>query len=92
MVVVELPEVGANLEAGAEFGTVESVKAVSELFMPISGEVAAVNEALADAPERVNQEPYAGGWMLQVKASDPAQLDGLMDKEAYLAMVKGLAE
>lgn len=92
VVFVELPDVGANFDTEAEFGTVESVKAVSELFMPVAGEVVAVNEELADAPERVNQDPYNDGWMLKIKASDPAEVDNLMDKAAYLEMLKGLGE
>jgi glycine cleavage system H protein len=89
VVFVELPAVGASFEAGEEFGTVESVKAVSELFMPVSGEVVAVNEALADAPEKVNQDPYNAGWMLQVKPAEASEVDALMDQAAYLEMLKG---
>lgn len=92
VVFVELPAVGASFEAGQEFGTVESVKAVSELFMPVAGEVVAVNEALADAPEKVNQDPYHEGWMLQVKPADASAVDALMDAAAYLDMLKGQAE
>lgn len=92
VVFVELPEAGDRFGAGDEFGTVESVKAVSELFMPVEGEVVAVNEALADAPELVNQDPYKDGWMLQVKPSNPPDVDRLMDKAAYLEMLKGLGE
>jgi glycine cleavage system H protein len=89
IVFVELPEVGSTFEKGDEFGTVESVKAVSELYMPIGGEVTAINEALADQPELVNSEPYDGGWMLEVKASDPAELTALKTKADYLEMLKG---
>jgi glycine cleavage system H protein len=92
VVFVELPEVGATFEEGEEFGTVESVKAVSELFMPVSGEVVEINGELGDSPELVNQDPYGGGWMLRIKASDPAQMDGLLEKGAYLEMLKGLGE
>ncbi|MGD8250766.1 MAG: glycine cleavage system protein GcvH [Desulfobacterales bacterium] len=92
VVFVELPEVGDTFSAGDEFGTVESVKAVSELFMPLSGEVASVNGDLADSPERVNQEPYDGGWMLTLKPSDPSAMKDLMDKAAYVEMLKGLGE
>lgn len=91
VVFVELPAVGASFEAGEEFGTVESVKAVSELFMPVGGEVVAVNEALADAPEKVNQDPYNEGWMLQIKPADASAVDALMDQAAYLEMLKGQA-
>ena len=90
IVFVELPEVGTELGKGDEFGSVESTKAVSELFIPISGKVTAVNEALADSPELVNSEPYTGGWMIKVEASEPSELDTLMDADAYLNMLKGL--
>ena len=89
IVFVELPQVGDVLEKGAEFGTVESVKAVSELYMPIGGEVVAVNSALEEAPELVNTDPYGDGWMLSVKPADPGQIDALMDKAAYLVALKG---
>ncbi len=90
IVYVELPEVGATLAKGEEFGTVESVKAVSELFMPIGGEILAVNTALEDAPESVNTSPYDQGWMIEIKPSDPGEMDTLMTKDAYLEMLKGL--
>ena len=89
IVFVELPEVGDTFGKGDEFGTVESVKAVSELYMPMGGEVTAVNEALADEPERVNNDPYDGGWMIEIKASDPAELKALKSKADYLDMLKG---
>ncbi len=89
IVFVELPDVGSTFDKGEEFGTVESVKAVSELYMPIGGEVTAINEALADAPETVNSEPYDGGWMIEIKASDPAELDAMKSKADYLEMLKG---
>jgi glycine cleavage system H protein len=89
IVFVELPEVGDTLEKGEEFGTVESVKAVSELFMPVGGEITAVNESLEDEPELVNNEPYDGGWMVDVKLADPAEFEELKDKQAYLALLKG---
>jgi len=89
IVFVELPEVGSSFDKGEEFGTVESVKAVSELYMPIGGEVTAINDALADEPERVNSDPYDGGWMMEVKASDPAELDAMKSKADYLEMLKG---
>ena len=89
IVFVELPEVGDTFEKGQEFGTVESVKAVSELFMPVGGEITAVNEALEDAPELVNNDPYDGGWMVDVKLQDPAEYGELKDKKAYLEMLKG---
>jgi glycine cleavage system H protein len=89
IVFVELPQVGDVLEKGAEFGTVESVKAVSELYMPIGGEVIAVNAELEDAPELVNTAPYDQGWMVEVKPTDAGQIDALMDKAAYLEALKG---
>ncbi len=88
IVFVELPESGAEFEQEEEFGTVESVKAVSELYMPVGGEVVEVNPALEDSPELVNNDPYEGGWMLKVKASDPSQFDSLMDRQAYLDSLK----
>lgn len=89
IVFVELPQVGETFEKGAEFGTVESVKAVSELFLPVSGEVVAVNDALEDMPELVNNEPYTGGWMLRIKLSEKSEFDQLMSKSAYLESLKG---
>ena len=89
IVFVELPDVGSSFDKGEEFGTVESVKAVSELYMPIGGEVTAINEALADEPELVNSDPYNGGWMIEIKASDPAELEAMKSKADYLEMLKG---
>lgn len=89
IVFVELPEVGDSFSQDDEFGSVESVKAVSELYIPISGEITAVNEELEDAPELVNEECYAGGWIAKIKPDDVSELDGLMDKGAYLDMLKG---
>jgi glycine cleavage system H protein len=89
IVFVELPEVGDTFGKGDEFGTVESVKAVSELYMPMGGEVTAINDALADEPERVNSDPYDGGWMIEIKATDPAELEALKSKADYLEMLKG---
>ena len=89
IVFVELPQVGETFEKGAECGTVESVKAVSELFLPVSGEIVAVNDALEDMPELVNNEPYTGGWMLRIKLSEKSELDQLMNKSAYLESLKG---
>jgi len=90
IVFVELPEVGDTFGKGDEFGTVESVKAVVELYMAVGGEILAVNKALEDAPELVNQSPYNEGWMVQVKPIDASEMDALMTKEAYLEMLKGL--
>jgi len=89
IVFVEMPEVGETFDKGAEFGTVESVKAVSELYMPVGGEIVAVNSALEDAPELINNTPYSEGWMIAVKADNPAELDSLMAKDAYLTSLKG---
>lgn len=83
IVFVELPSAGSSLEQFGTFGVVESVKAVSDLFAPISGEVVAANADLTGRPELVNDEPYGAGWMLKVKVGDPAQLDGLLDAAAY---------
>jgi glycine cleavage system H protein len=90
IVFAELPAVGDTFEKGGEFGTLESVKAVSELYTPIGGEIVAINEALEDAPELVNNAPYTDGWMIEIKPSDPGELDALMDKDAYIEMLKGL--
>ena len=89
IVFVELPEVGDTFDKGQEFGTVESVKAVSELYLPVAGEVVAINASLQDSPEKVNNAPYGDGWMVEVKADNPSELDGLMDKNAYLETLKG---
>ena len=89
IVFVELPEVGDTLGKGDEFGTVESVKAVSELYMPVAGEVVAANASLEDAPEKVNNTPYGDGWMIEIKAENPSELDDLMDNDAYLGTLKG---
>src|SRR5260370_34520294 len=78
VVFVELPQVGTQLEQGDELGSIESVKAVSELFAPVSGEVVEVNEALTDKPELVNTDPYGDGWMVRIRLSDPTEMDELM--------------
>ena len=83
VVFVELPQVGTQLEQGDELGSIESVKAVSELFAPASGEVVEVNEALTDKPELVNTDPYGDGWMVRIKLSTPEEVDELMDAEEY---------
>ena len=87
VVFVELPEVGSHVEKGASFGTIEAVKAVADLFSPVSGEVVEVNALLEDAPETVNKDPYGDGWMVKIKMSDPAEFDGLMDAEAYEKLI-----
>jgi len=86
IVYVELPATGTALAQGATFGVVESVKAVSDLFAPISGEVVATNDGLSSQPELVNQEPYGSGWMLKLKVADASELDGLLDAAAYDAL------
>ena len=82
VVFVELPQVGRTLAQGEVFGTIESVKAVSELFSPVAGEVVAVNDALTSAPEQVNSEPHAA-WIIKVRPSNASDLDGLLDAAAY---------
>jgi glycine cleavage system H protein len=83
IVFVELPEVGATLTQFGTFGVVESVKAVSDLYAPVSGEVVEVNEALRDAPELLNSDPFAEGWIARLTLADPGELDALMDAAAY---------
>jgi len=88
IVFVELPNVGDAFKKGDEFGTVESVKAVSELYVPISGEITSINAALDDSPDLVNAQPYTDGWMIEIKVSDAGELDALMTKDNYLKMLK----
>ena len=88
VVYLELPEVGRKLKVQETFGTVESVKAVSELFSPVAGEVVEVNAALAQAPETINSDPYGAAWMVAVKLADPAAVKALMDAAAYKAFVE----
>src|SRR5919109_1658874 len=90
VVFVELPAGGTTVSQGESFGVVESVKAASDLYAPLSGEVLEANPALQDAPELVNQQPYGGGWMLKVRPSDRRELDNLLDAAAYDEYVKGL--
>ncbi len=87
VVYVDLPEVGDEVEAGEDFGAVESVKAASDLISPVSGEIVEVNEALEDAPEMVNADPY-NNWIIKVKMSDPGELDSLLDAAAYDQLTK----
>lgn len=89
IVFVELPEIGARFGKGDEFATLESVKAVSEVYMPVGGEILQVNPELEDAPELVNADPYGQGWLIEIKPDEPSQADDLLDKNAYLAMIKG---
>lgn len=88
IVFVEIETVGENLPKGETFGTVEAVKTVSDLFMPVGGEVIEFNEALEDRPELINKDAYGEGWMVKVKMDDAAQLDELMDAAAYQAMLE----
>ena len=85
VVYVELPEVGTTVNAGEEAGVVESVKAASDIYSPVSGEVVAINELLEEAPETINSSPYDDGWFFKVKMSDPSELEGLMDATGYEA-------
>jgi len=89
IVFVEMPEVGSTFEKQEEFGSLESVKAVSEMFIPIGGEIVSINEQLEDAPELVNEDPYGKGWIIEVKPSDPSQLDFLWTKDSYIETLKG---
>jgi len=83
VVFVELPKVGAQLKTGQSFGTVESVKAVSEIFSPVSGEVLEINSLLVDSPEKINSDPHGAAWLVKVKLADPREIDPLMDAAAY---------
>ena len=83
VVFFDPPEVGSQVSAGAAYAEVESVKAVSDVFAPMSGEVTEVNEALKDTPEKINDDPYGEGWMVRVRLSDPSEADSLMDVNAY---------
>jgi glycine cleavage system H protein len=87
IVFVELPDVGAITERGLPFGTIESVKAVSDLCAPLSGEVLSINEALEDTPEQVNESCYGDGWLISLRPSDPSELDDLLDAAGYSASV-----
>jgi len=89
IVFVEMPEVGAVFQKGQVCGTLESVKAVAELYIPMSGEVIAINEALEDSPGLVNESPYSDGWILELTPANAAEWEALMTQEAYLEMLKG---
>ena len=90
IVFVELPEVGKTLATGGEFCVVESVKAASEVFAPIAGEVTAVNSAIGEQPGKVNESPEDGGWLIRMKPSDPAEIEALMDEAAYKSFLETL--
>ena len=88
VVFVELPDVGTRVEAGKAFGVVESVKAVSDIYAPVSGEVVEINEALPDTPELINTSPYEDGWMIKIQVSDPDQLEELLSADDYQAFIQ----
>jgi glycine cleavage system H protein len=88
VVFVELPEVGQELSKGDIFGTIESVKAASDLYMPVSGKIEEVNEDLSDEPERVNEDPYSAGWMIKISEYDKTELGNMMSVEKYLEFVE----
>ena len=87
IVFVEIETEGETLDQNEVFGTIEAVKTVSDLFMPISGEIVAINTDLEDAPESVNESPYENGWMVKIKASNLSEVDGLMDATAYKSLI-----
>ena len=87
IVFVEIETEGETLDQNEVFGTIEAVKTVSDLFMPISGDIVAINTDLEDAPESVNESPYENGWMIKIKASDLSEVDGLMDATAYKSLI-----
>jgi glycine cleavage system H protein len=87
IVYIELPPPGTKIEKGKSFGTIEAVKAVSDLFAPVDGEVVELNTAMKDHPEVVNKDPYGAGWMVKIKIADPAQMDTLLDVQAYTKLI-----
>ena len=89
VVFVELPEVGASLDSGASFGEVESTKSVSDLFAPVSGTVATVNDLLSENPEKINEDPYGDGWICTLTIADKSQLENLLDAAAYATLLEG---
>ena len=88
MVFVELPEVGDEVDAGEDCAVAESVKAASDIYSPVTGEIVEINEELEDSPELINEEPYEGGWIVKVKLSNPSELDDLKDAEEYLNSIE----
>ncbi len=88
VVFFDPPEVGATVTAGQAYAEVESVKAVSDVFAPLSGKILAVNDGLADGPEKINEEPYGDGWLVKVELTDPAELETLLDVDAYMDLLK----
>ncbi len=91
VVFVQLPDVGLDVIAGASVSEIESTKSVSDVYVPVTGVISAVNDALTDRPELVNQDPYGDGWMLEIQVVDASALDGLLDAAAYRALVEGEA-
>ncbi|MEM1247855.1 MAG: glycine cleavage system protein GcvH [Acidobacteriota bacterium] len=89
VVFVELPEVGASVEAGGEIGSIESVKAVAELFSPVDGEIVEINDEIDDAPELVNEDPHGKGWLVKIRVEDASAVDELMDASAYTEFTSG---
>jgi glycine cleavage system H protein len=87
VVFVELPKVGSKIEAGKTFGTVESVKAVSDIYAPASGEVVEANDVLHNTPEKINTDPHSSGWLIKVRLANPSEVSGLMDSAAYEAYI-----
>jgi len=89
VVYVQVPDLGASVSAGDSFGEVESTKSVSDVYAPVSGTVVAVNEALADAPETINRDPYGDGWLCEIELADASELEALLDADAYQALLEG---
>ena len=89
VVYVQVPKVGDTVAAGDSFGEVESTKSVSDVYAPVSGTVVAVNEALADSPESLNQDPYGSGWLCEIEMSETSQVEGLLDAAGYEALISG---
>ena len=89
VVFVQVPALGETFSAGASFGEVESTKSVSDVYAPVSGTIAEVNDDLADTPQRLNEDPYGEGWLCVIELSDPSEVDGLLDAAAYRALVEG---
>jgi glycine cleavage system H protein len=89
VVFVQVPDVGSSVSAGDSFGEVESTKSVSDVYAPVAGTVVAVNEALAEGPQALNEDPYGDGWICTIRMSDPAEFDALLDAAAYGALIEG---
>jgi glycine cleavage system H protein len=92
VVFVEMPKVGAQIKAGESFGTVESVKAVSEIFTPVSGEITEINPLLTDSPEAINKDPHNSAWLVKIRVADPKEVSALMDAPAYEAYIAAQAK